>query len=99
MSGAIESAPDFHSLHGLDTHHGCPDSRIQAAIPMNVAAQANWYIVANYFKNAADSVSIFFGFVNPFNHLLLGSFVQTAHRGVIRAIVYIFQWNNDLSVP
>src|SRR5690606_3631720 len=78
-SGA-EAVAEFHAFDRLDAHEGPSQPRVEAAVPVDVAAQAGRQPVGDDFDDSAEGVAGLAGVVYFGDHAGAGLRVEAAHR-------------------
>ena len=79
-----KAIPDFHALDGLDAHEGSGQPRVQAPVPVHVAAQSGRQVVGQHLNNAAECFALLLGSVNLYDHGGRSCRVKAAQRICIK---------------
>ena len=82
-AGDLEPVADLDALHRLDAHHRLGQQRVELAVPVDVAAEADRHAVAEHLDDAAERVAVLGGGLDLVDHRLLGGRVEAAHRRLV----------------
>ena len=78
--GFKETVTDFHTLDGLNAHHGACQSRIKTAIRLDIGTDARRNAVRHDLNHTAQRVGVLFRLIDAGDHLLFRFLVKRTHR-------------------
>ena len=78
-AGDLEPVADLDALHGLDAHDRLGEQRVELAIPVHVAAEADRHAEAEHLDDAAERVAVLGRRLDLVDHRLAGVEVEAAH--------------------
>ena len=86
--GFKETVTDFHTLDGLNAHHGACQSRIKTAIRLDIGTDAR--------RNAVHHVGVLFRLIDAGDHLLFRFLVKRTYRRGIQCFKVLRLRKRDL---
>ena len=87
--GDLEPVADLDALDGLDAHDRLGEERIEFAVPVDVAAEADRHTEAEHLDHAAERVAVLGRSLDLGDHRLAGGEIEAAHLVVVDPIELI----------
>ena len=72
QDGAVEARADLHALDGLDGHQGAGELAVEAAVPLDVAAEPCRQAAHRDLEDTAQGITLFARRLDLLLHLRLG---------------------------
>src|SRR5262249_55927876 len=81
-----EATTDLHALGRGNTHERLRDARAEAAVPLAVAAEADWPTRRHHLENATAGIPLTLAFEDALNHALGKLGIGAAQLGGLHAL-------------